>query len=148
MSSSAYIYDDFKRRYLALCLAFQRAKLLEMTDISYLAEFTAGIVAQLDPDLDLVFYNKVKANPQQEGSLSEEAEFMIDCIESAMDSARQALAAAGIKESEIARRYDRMRHSAENRLLLLAHEYADAREDDLDLCLGEQWEDDLLKLLI
>ena len=148
MSSSAYIYDDFKRRYLALYLAFQRAKLLEMTDISYLAECTTGIVAQLDPDLDLVFYNKVKSTPQQDGSLSEEEEFMIDCIESAMDSARQALAAAGIKESEIARRYDRMRQSARSRFAILAQEYSVARQNDPDLCLGEEWEDELLKLLI
>lgn len=143
--SSAIRYDDFKRRYLALRCALYRAAEIRDAELRYLEKCAYDIVAELDPDIDLAFYDKVMVQVRQEGALTEEEEFVIDAAESALDSARQSLISAGIRPTDINRRYDQMHQSAENRLLLLAHEYADAREDDLDLCLGEEWEDALLK---
>jgi hypothetical protein len=145
--SSALRYDDFKRRYLALRFAAYRASGLRDAEFRYLDKCAYDIVSELEPDLDLVFFSKAMSQPQQEGALTEEEEFMLDAVESALNSARQALISAGIRPADINRRYDRLAQNTETLFLLLAQEYSAARQEDPDLCLGEEWEYYLLKLI-
>lgn len=71
MASSASTYDDFKRRYLALRCAVYHATEIRDAALQYLESCAYDIVAELDPDIDLAFYDKVMVQAQQEGALTD-----------------------------------------------------------------------------